>query len=107
MRIAITREVSPTFANCELTHLERQPIDIDMARDQHRRYEEALWSLGCELRTLPAEPELPDAVLWFFVGVRCSKCGILDCFNDGKVGRGPMAEATFREIAGEMPYRPG
>jgi hypothetical protein len=48
---------------------------------------------------------LPDAVLWFFVGVRCSKCGLLDCFNDGKVGFGPMAERTFREIAGEQPYK--
>ena len=50
---------------------------------------------------------LPDAVLWFFVGVRCLRCGILGCFNDGKVGRGPMAEATFREIAGERPHTRG
>jgi hypothetical protein len=50
----------------------------------------------------PGHP-LPDAVLWFFVGVRCVTCGILACFNDGKVGRGPMAKSTFREIAGELP----
>jgi hypothetical protein len=48
---------------------------------------------------------LPDAVLWFFVGVRCAKCGTLGCFNDGKVGRGPIAESTFREIAGEQPQK--
>jgi dimethylargininase len=62
MRIAITRAISPAFANCELTHLQRQPIDVEVACEQHRRYEEALWSLGCELQTLPAEPGLPDSV---------------------------------------------
>jgi hypothetical protein len=49
--------------------------------------------------------EVPDAVLWFYVGVRCVKCGILGCFNDNKVGRGPMGEKTFREISGETPYQ--
>ncbi|MFO0965653.1 MAG: hypothetical protein U0793_08730 [Gemmataceae bacterium] len=33
-------------------------------------------------------PEI-DAVKWFYVGVRCSECGILGCFNDGKVASGP------------------
>jgi hypothetical protein len=47
----------------------------------------------------------PDVVLWFFVGVRCTACGILGCFNDGKVGRGPMGEVTFQEIAGDRPYK--
>jgi hypothetical protein len=30
----------------------------------------------------PDHPEL-DAVLWFFVGIRCCGCGIISCFNDG------------------------
>ena len=62
MRIAITREVSPAITTCELTHLEREPIDIELACEQHRRYEESLAALGCEIRRLPAEPELPDSV---------------------------------------------
>lgn len=37
------------------------------------------------------EPLDLDAVKWFFVGVRCAECGILGCFNDGKIGRGPAA----------------
>jgi hypothetical protein len=39
------------------------------------------------------EKELADAVKWFFVGVRCAECGILEWFNDAKVGRTPAAEA--------------
>jgi hypothetical protein len=33
-----------------------------------------------------------DGVKWFYVGVRCAECGILGCFNDGKIGWGPASE---------------
>src|SRR2546428_7585321 len=61
-RIALTREVSPSLTRCELTHVAREPIDIDRALAQHRAYEEALRAIGCEVRRLPHEPDLPDAV---------------------------------------------
>jgi dimethylargininase len=60
--LAITREVSASIAQCELTHLERTSIDVGIAREQHRAYENALISAGCELRRLPELPECPDAV---------------------------------------------
>ncbi len=62
MPIAITRKVSPALARCELTHLERVPIDLDLAAEQHEAYELALAALGCRVVSLPAEPELPDSV---------------------------------------------
>jgi len=62
MRIALTRDVSPGLARCELTHLAREPIDLERARAQHRAYEEALRGIGCDVRRLPGEPEMPDAV---------------------------------------------
>ena len=60
--IAITREVSPRIAACELTHLVREPIDFQRARTQHRQYETLLEELGCKLVRLPAERDLPDSV---------------------------------------------
>ncbi len=60
--IALTREVSPAIVNCELTHLEREPIDLSAAIEQHGRYEEALVALGCTLHRLPPLPDLPDSV---------------------------------------------
>ncbi len=60
--IAITRRVSPSIGACELTHLERQPIDVALAERQHQFYEDALGKLGCEVVCLPAEQALPDAV---------------------------------------------
>lgn len=62
MRIAITREVSPSIASCELTHVPRRPIDLDLARAQHDSYVACLHELGCHVVALPTEPELPDAV---------------------------------------------
>ena len=62
MRIAITREVSSSIGQCELTHLSRQEIDVDLARNQHARYENVLIDLGCKLIRLSPEPNLPDSV---------------------------------------------
>ena len=62
MRIAITREVSPSLGNCELTRVARTPIDVGRADAQHRAYQHVLASLGCHVLTLEAEPALPDAV---------------------------------------------
>jgi hypothetical protein len=54
----------------------------------------------------PESPDI-DAVKWYYVGVRCTACGADECFNDGKVGRGPMAELVFRQIDGEQPLEEG
>ncbi|HEY0021783.1 MAG TPA: arginine deiminase family protein [Longimicrobium sp.] len=62
MLIALTQAVPPSIVHCELTHLEREPIDLARAMEQHRRYEEALVELGCSLQRLPPAPELPDSV---------------------------------------------
>jgi dimethylargininase len=60
--IALTREVSSSLADGELTHLVREPIDLERARAQHRAYEQALAALGCRVQRLPARPESPDGV---------------------------------------------
>jgi dimethylargininase len=54
--------VSPTLDRCQLTHLDREPIDVPRAEAQHAGYEAALRSVGVEIVRIPAEPELPDAV---------------------------------------------
>jgi dimethylargininase len=62
MLIAVTRAVSPTLAECELTHLPRDPINVADAMAQHASYEAALRSLGATVVRAPDEPKLPDAV---------------------------------------------
>jgi dimethylargininase len=62
MLTAITRAVSPALADCELTFLDRTPIDLAKAQQQHRAYEELLEQLGAKVISLPAEPTLPDSM---------------------------------------------
>ena len=62
MIIAITRDVSPRFNECEITHIDRTPIDVNIAQTQHHRYVQALKELGCAVLELPAEADLPDSV---------------------------------------------
>jgi dimethylargininase len=60
--IAITREVSSALADCELTHLPRTPIDVELARRQHGAYERALIDAGYRIERLPSGPDMPDSV---------------------------------------------
>ena len=60
--IALTRGVSPAITRCALTHLERTAIDLDLARAQHRAYEQSLEAAGCAVRRLDDGPDLPDSV---------------------------------------------
>jgi dimethylargininase len=59
---ALTRQVGASFASCELTFLERQPIDVAKAMEQHRAYESCLRELGAHIISLPADPAFPDGV---------------------------------------------
>jgi len=62
MLTAITRAVSPAIVNCELSFIDRQPIDLAKAQKQHHAYETLLEKLGAQVISLPAEPDLPDSM---------------------------------------------
>ncbi len=59
---ALVRSVSPAMNACELTHLQREPIDIALAAHQHTIYVEQLVQCGCEILEVRPEPLLPDSV---------------------------------------------
>src|SRR5690606_11889034 len=60
--IAITREVSASLADCELSFVARTGIDLDRARRQHADYRDLLARLGCDVLVLPEQAGMPDAV---------------------------------------------
>jgi dimethylargininase len=62
MLIALTRQVSPSLARCELSYVPRQPLNLTLACEQHRAYEQLLEKLGAHVVSLPPEPDLPDSV---------------------------------------------
>ena len=89
MQIAITRRVSAGIAACELTHLDREVIDLDRARAQHRAYEAALERSGCRVESLPALDNLPDSVFVEDVAVVLDEIAIVT--RPGAESRRPEA----------------
>jgi dimethylargininase len=97
MAIAITREISPRFAECEITHIERTPIDLNLARAQHRAYVHALAELGCEVVELLAEPDLPDSVFVEDTAVILPEVAVIT--RPGADSRKPETESIARVLA--------
>ena len=62
MLIALTRPTGKELLDCELTHIDRVPIDIERAVKQHNDYLDVLRSLGVQVVELPRLPDHPDAV---------------------------------------------
>jgi len=91
---AIVRAPTDALARCELTHLVREPLDVERARHQHAAYVALLRELGAEVVELPAEPDLPDAVFVEDVAV---------VTNPGAPSRRPEIPAVAAALA---PYRP-
>ncbi|HEY2344547.1 MAG TPA: arginine deiminase-related protein [Xanthomonadaceae bacterium] len=77
MPIAITRDVSASLADCQLSFVDRSPIDIAKARAQHEAYRRALEALGCEVIALPAQDAMPDAVFVEDVAVVVDEIAVL------------------------------
>jgi len=98
--IAITRPVSPAIDRCELTYLERIPIDVKRAIAQHHSYEETLKSLGVEVIRLPEQPDLPDSVFVEDAAVVLDECAIIT--RPGADSRVPEIESVTRALA---PFR--
>ncbi|MBO9578841.1 MAG: N(G),N(G)-dimethylarginine dimethylaminohydrolase [Microbacteriaceae bacterium] len=61
MRVLV-RPTSPLLADGEVTHIERSPVDIELARRQWSDYVGILQAHGFEAVHVPAAPELPDSV---------------------------------------------
>ena len=90
MRLALTRAVPDAIVRCELTHLERSPIDVRQASAQHAEYESLLRTVGCRVERLPGAPELPDSVFVEDTAV---------VFDEVAVVTRPGAESRRAEVA--------
>lgn len=99
--VALTRAVSPTLAECALTHLEREPIAVAVAAAQHAQYERGLAALGCTVRHVPPAPELPDAVFIEDTALVLDECAVIT--RPGVATRQPETAAVAEILA---TYRP-
>lgn len=101
MTIAITRKISPRFNECEITHIERTPIDLNVARAQHDAYVHLLSDLGCQVIELPEEPGLPDSVFVEDTAFILPEVAVIT--RPGADSRKPEVDTIIPALS---PYRP-
>jgi dimethylargininase len=99
--MAITRAVSPAMNRCELSHLERVPIDIARAAQQHSAYEACLRESGAAVVSLPAEPGMPDSVFVEDPVVAVDEVAVI-----ARTGAASRRSEAVSLAAALEPYRP-
>jgi dimethylargininase len=101
--VAITRRISPSFDECELTHLQRVPIDLARAHAQHRAYERALIAAGGMILQLDTSAEMPDSVFVEDVAVVLPELAIVT--RPGAASRRPETAAVAHTVAAFRPVQ--
>jgi len=99
--VALTRAVPPSIDRCELTYLEREPIEYARATREHAAYEDALRALGCRVERLPDLPDHPDSVFVEDTAVVFDEVAVIA--RPGAASRRGEVESTARALAR---YRP-
>lgn len=61
-RTALVRPVVQRLAEGLVTHVERTPVDVELARRQHDGYRDALAASGWTVHEVPPAPAHPDSV---------------------------------------------
>ena len=102
-RTALTRPISASFAQCELTYLDRAPIDLERARRQHAAYEGVLASLGWRIVRLPVLDEQPDAVFVEDAAIALEELAIVAPM--GAASRAGESQTVAEGLARYLPVR--
>ena len=103
MLTALTRAVSPSINQCEIGFIEREPIDVAKANEQHHEYETLLAELGARVISLPAEPDYPDSVFVEDPVVVVDEVAIMT--RMGAASRRGESESLARALADYRPLR--
>jgi dimethylargininase len=99
--LALTREVTPAIARCELTRLARAPIDHRRAAAQHQQYERLLAALGCRVERVPTDPDLADGVFIEDTAVVVEELAVIT--RPGAESRRPETEAVAAVLGRHRP----
>lgn len=99
--VALVRDVSPSLADCVLTHLGRVHIDFNRAVSQHHLYCVALQDLGARVEAIAPLPDAPDAVFVEDTAVVVDEVAVIT--RPGVASRAGETESTAVALAR---YRP-
>lgn len=101
--IALLREVSASLAACELSFLERAPIDVERARAQHAHYAAELTALGCSIEWLAPLHANADAVFVEDTAVVLREVAVIT--RPGVASRRGEVESVAASLAPHRPLR--
>lgn len=95
-QIALTRQVSQSINQCELSYMARNPIDVPKARAQHEGYNAQLRRLGLTVVELPTLDALPDAVFVEDTAVVVDEIAV--AAFPGAASRQPEVDSTLQTL---------
>ncbi|PRY63710.1 dimethylargininase [Knoellia remsis] len=101
-RTALVRRPGPRLAEGLVTHLDRSPIDVDLAMQQWESYAAALRSAGWHLVEVPEADDCPDAVFVEDAVVVAGDLAVLT--NPGAAERKPEVDAV-EAVVRDLGYR--
>src|SRR5690242_14202656 len=90
--VALVRPPGPRLAEGIVTHIERTPVDVALARRQHAAYVAALAGAGWEVVTVPPADDCPDAVFIEDTVVVCDGLAVIT--RPGAAARRPETAAV-------------
>src|SRR5438128_257253 len=103
MLTAITREVSASINNCELSFHARKTIDGAKAIAQHKAYQDCLAELSVQIVSLPAELDLPDSVFVEDAAVVVDEVAVIPIM--GAPARRPEARSLANALSRYRPIK--
>ena len=107
---ALCRAVSPAMLDCELSFIDREPIDLGLANTQHSAYVQALRGLNVDVIELPAEATLPDSVFVEDTVLLFDELAVMTHpgaqSRRGEVASIEVAFSSYREIIARI-FEPG
>ena len=101
--IALIRAVSPRLAHCELSFLERAPIDVERARAQHAHYAAELAAQGLRIEWLEPLPANADGVFVEDTAIVLPEVAVIT--RPGVESRRAEVESVAVSLAGHRPLR--
>jgi dimethylargininase len=107
MLIALTHAVSPHLPDCELTFIDRKPIDYQVAVKQHELYCAALSKCGIYVKKLSANLSYPDSCFIEDTAIVLDELAVITSLGVAS-RRGESAAirselAQYRELASILP----
>jgi dimethylargininase len=107
MNVALTHVISPNIAQCELSFIERSPIDYERAVQQHEAYCTLLRECGLDVIELSENSSFPDSTFVEDTAVVVDEIAVMTSMGvESRRGEVPAIESalsTYRPIDRILP----